>query len=56
MRLTPPKHWVFWVSVVLAVLGVIGAFISLPVIGDFHFWFVVAGFVLLALGNTVEGL
>lgn len=55
MQLTPPKHWVFWVSVVLAVLGLIGTFVSLPIIGAFSIWFVIAGYVLLALGNLLKG-
>ena len=56
MQLTPPKQWVFWVSVILAVLGVIGSFVSLLFVSGFAFWFVVVGFVLLAAGNAVQGL
>lgn len=55
VQLTPPKRWVFWVSVVLAALGVIGSLVSIPVVSGLAFWLVVVGFVLLALGNSVKG-
>jgi hypothetical protein len=56
VQLTPPKRWVFWVSVVLAALGVIGSLVSIPVVSGLAFWLVVLGFILLALGNSVKGL
>ena len=52
MQLTPPKQIVFWISLILAVVGIIGSF----VVGSVFFWFVVAGYVLLALGNATKGL
>lgn len=55
MRLTPPKKIVFWISVLLAAVGILGLIFDLPVITDYKFWFVVAGYVLLALGNAVKG-
>jgi uncharacterized membrane protein HdeD (DUF308 family) len=53
MKLTPPKKWVFWVSVVLAVLGVL--FLFVPSLSSFAFWAVLVAYVLLALGNAVKG-
>jgi len=29
MRLTPPKKWVFWTSVILVVLGLVGKFVNI---------------------------
>jgi len=57
MKLSPPKNITFWFSVALAILGLFG-FLSptLPLIGDYPFWFVFVGFVLLALGNLISGL
>ena len=55
MRLTPPKKNVFWISTVLAALGLIGSFVSIPFVSENAFWFVVVGFVLLWLGNAVKG-
>lgn len=55
MRLTPPTRNVFWISVVLAALGLVGSFISIPFVSANAFWFVVVGYVLLFLGNTMKG-
>lgn len=55
MRLTPPKQIVFWISVVLVVLGVLATFVTIPFFSSFAFWVVVIGYVLLALGNAVKG-
>ena len=53
MRLTPPKKIVFYISVVLAVLGLIAFFV--PAVSAFAFWLVLAGFVLLFLGLVLKG-
>lgn len=55
MRLTPPKKTVFWIATILAVLGILATFVSIPFVSANAFWFVVVGFVLLWLGNTVKG-
>lgn len=56
MKLQKPKNITFYISVVLAVLGVLGTLVTIPVISGFAFWLVLAGFVLLALGNLLKGL
>ncbi len=56
MKLTPPKVVTFWISVVLALLGFIGALTSLPVLSTYAFWFLFAGFILLALALLIKGL
>ena len=53
MKLTPPKKIVFWIATVLAALGLLGSFVTLPFVSANAFWFVVVGFVLLWLGNAV---
>ena len=55
MKLTPPTKIVFWLATILAVLGIIGNFVALPLIGGYEFWLLAAGFVLLWLGNTLKG-
>jgi len=55
MKLTPPTRNVFWIATVLAALGLIGNFVSIPFVSAYAFWFVLVGFVLLWLGNTVKG-
>jgi hypothetical protein len=53
MKLTPPKNVTFWISVFLGVYGIVGTYAAeLPYAG----LALVAGFVLLALGNLLKGL
>jgi len=56
MKLNPPKTITFWISIVLAVLGLIGALVTIPFLSAFAFWFLFVGFVLLVLGLLVKGL
>ncbi len=56
MKLTPPKQITFWISLVLAVLGILATFVSIPFVSGFAFWFVVAGYALLAAGLFLKGL
>lgn len=55
MKLTPPKAMTFYVAIALGILGLLGTFVSIPVVSGLAFWFVFAGFALLALGLTVKG-
>jgi hypothetical protein len=54
MRLTPPKKIVWWISLILGAVGLIAMFV--PGIGAYAFWFVLAGLILLLLGNAIKGL
>jgi len=56
MRLSAPKQGIFLLSVILAVLGVVGTFVSIPFVSMYAFWVVVAGFVLLAAGTAMKGM
>jgi hypothetical protein len=55
MKLTPPKQSTFWISVVLAALGLIGSFVTIPFVSGFAFWFVLVGYVVLFLGLVLKG-
>jgi len=56
LRLNPPKLVTFWIAVLLALIGVIAAVAPIASLAGYALWLVVAGFVLLALGNLLEGL
>lgn len=56
MRLSPPKQVTFWVAVVIGLVGLVAGLVPIPVVSPFAFWLVVVGFVILALGNLLEGL
>jgi hypothetical protein len=55
MKITPPTKGTLWISAILAVLGIIASFITIPFLSGFAFWLVVAGYVLLFLGIVLKG-
>lgn len=55
-RLNAPTQIVFLISLVLAVLGILAIFISIPFVSGYAFWFVVAGYVVLAAGCVLKGM
>jgi hypothetical protein len=50
MNLHKPSKAVFLIAVALAVLALVGFFLTIPVLTRYNFWFALAGFLLLALG------
>jgi fatty acid desaturase len=56
MKLNEPKVITFWIAVALVVLGLLASGGYLAPLSSYAFWLVVAGFVLLALGNLVKDL
>jgi hypothetical protein len=56
MKIRAPKVITFWISVILVILGVLASRGNIPVLSGYSFLLVVAGFVLLALGNVLKGL
>jgi len=56
MRLSAPKKLTWWIAVIVGVIGTIGLFATLPVVGANAKYLVVFGFVLLALATFVKGL
>lgn len=56
MKLSAPKNLTWWIAVVLGVLGFLGNFMTLPVIGGLSFWLLFLGFAVLAVATFVEGL
>jgi hypothetical protein len=56
MKLSAPKNLTWWIAVVLGVLGFLGNFMTLPLIGGFSFWLLFIGFALLAVATFIEGL
>jgi cytochrome c oxidase subunit IV len=55
MRLTPPKQIVFYISLLLAVLALVGYFVDLPIVTEYGFWTALVAYALLAAGNAVKG-
>ncbi|MCL4529873.1 MAG: hypothetical protein M1282_10725 [Chloroflexi bacterium] len=55
MNLSEPKQITFWIAVIVAVVGVIAYLVTIPVLSGLAFWLVVIAFIILALGNLLEG-
>ncbi|HET6823764.1 MAG TPA: hypothetical protein VFH34_14040 [Anaerolineales bacterium] len=56
MNLSAPKNVTWWIAVVLGVLGLLGNFVALPVIGGMSFWLLLLGFALLVVATAIDGL
>jgi hypothetical protein len=56
MRLHAPKQTTWWIAIIAGGLGIIGKYVSLGIITENGFWFVVVGFILLVLGTFLPGL
>jgi hypothetical protein len=56
MNLTPPTTAVFVISLILALLAVIGHFVAIPFMSEKGFWVAVIAYVVLAVGNLARGL
>ena len=56
MKLSAPKVVTFWIAVALAVLGLLASQGVLSGLASYAFWLVVAGFVVLALGNLMRDM
>ena len=51
-----PLNITWWIALILAVLGIIGNFASVPFLSQYSFWFVLASAVLLLIATRVKGL
>ena len=56
MKLSPPKQITFWIAVVVVILGIIASLVNISGLSGLAIWVVVVGFVILAVGNLVEGI
>jgi hypothetical protein len=56
MNLSPPTTAVFVISLILAVLAIIGTFVPIPLISAYAFWVAIIAYVMLAVGNLFRGV
>lgn len=56
MQLSEPKQVTFIVAVVVALIGIVASFVTIPFLSGYAFWIVVLAFVILAAANMMEGL
>ncbi|MBN1303875.1 MAG: hypothetical protein JXA13_05525 [Anaerolineales bacterium] len=56
MSFSAPTQVVWWIAVIVGVLGILGTLVSIPVVSVYAFWLVAIGFILLAVATIVKGL
>ncbi len=49
-----PSKFVWIIGLISGILGIIGHFVSVDFLTTYNYWFLLAGFVLLALGTTFK--
>jgi hypothetical protein len=56
MTLNAPSQVLFVISLILAILGLIGYFVpAIAILAAYTFWWVLAGYVVLAAGCLFKG-
>ena len=55
MNLSAPTQVVFWISLILVILALIGFFWVVPYLTAYAFWLAIASWVVLAVGCMMKG-
>ncbi len=55
MNLSAPTQVVFWISLILVILALVGFFWVVPYITAYAFWLAIASWVVLAAGCMMKG-
>lgn len=56
LNLSAPKNVTWLIAIVLGVLGLLGSFMTIPVISGLSLWLLLLGFALLAVATMIDGL
>jgi hypothetical protein len=56
MNLSAPTQVVFIISLIIAVLALIGHFVMVPFVTEFKFWVAIVAYVILAAGCVLKGV
>jgi hypothetical protein len=54
-NLSAPSQVVFLISLVLAIIAILGALVIIPVITKYAFWIAILAYVVLAIGCIMKG-
>ena len=55
-RTKQPHHFTFLIALALALIGVAGTQVRIDYVSAHAFWFVLAAYIVLTLGNLIDGL
>ncbi len=56
MNLSAPTQPVFIISLILAILAILGIYMTIPVVSGNAFWVAIIAYVVLLAGNVAKGL
>jgi hypothetical protein len=56
MNLNAPTQVVFIISLIVAVLALIGHFVLVPFVTEFKFWFAMVAYIVLAAACVLKGV
>jgi hypothetical protein len=54
MALHAPPMWMFIVSLIIAVIAVIGVFTPIPYVNSYSFWGAILAYIVLAVGSLAQ--
>ena len=56
VRLNAPTQMVFLISLILAVLALVGHFVWIPYVTAYQFWIAIVGYTVLAAACILKGV
>jgi hypothetical protein len=56
MRLSAPTQMVFLISLILAVLALVGHYVQIPYVTAYQFWVAIVAYVVLAAACVLKGV
>lgn len=56
MNLNAPTQLIFILSLIIAVLALIGHFVTVPLVSEYKFWFAIVSYVVLATACVLKGV
>ena len=56
MKLSAPTQMVWYIALVVGIVGVLASLVTIPVLSGFAFWLVVIAWLILVVGTAMKGL
>jgi hypothetical protein len=51
-----PNKLTWVIALILGIIGIVAHFVSIPVLTDYNYWLLLAGFIVFAVGTTFKGI
>ncbi len=56
MNPSAPKSIIWIIALIVGIIGILGHFVEIPIATEYNYWFLLTGFLLLAVGTTFKGI